>query len=116
MKNEPNDWHGQNCLTFLKDQVAFCITKTKTGKESDSCFFTPSMNCFSPFENIHNIMETSLRISLDLVSGTGMTGIVSRQPGNEFDHHRDEQMMIIDQDHKNDNCLYDENDYYEDVN
>ena len=21
MKNEPNDWHGQNCLTFLKDQV-----------------------------------------------------------------------------------------------
>jgi len=23
MKNEPNDWHGQNCLTFLKDQDIF---------------------------------------------------------------------------------------------
>ena len=21
MKNEPNDWEGQNCLTFVKDQV-----------------------------------------------------------------------------------------------
>ena len=21
MRNEPNDWHGQSCLTFLKDQV-----------------------------------------------------------------------------------------------
>ena len=21
MRDEPNDWHGQNCLTFLKDQV-----------------------------------------------------------------------------------------------
>ena len=23
MRNEPNDWHSQNCLTFLKDQVCF---------------------------------------------------------------------------------------------
>jgi len=23
MRNEPNDWHGQNCLTFLKDQNMF---------------------------------------------------------------------------------------------
>jgi len=23
MKDEPNDWHGQNCLTFLKDQDIF---------------------------------------------------------------------------------------------
>merc|ERR1711936_637937 len=23
MKNEPNDWHGQNCLTFPKDQDIF---------------------------------------------------------------------------------------------
>ena len=40
-------------------------------------------------------MESSLRISLDLVSGTGMTGIVNRQPGNEVDHHHYEQMVIF---------------------
>ena len=32
-------------------------------------------------------MENSLRISSDLVSGTGMTGTVNRQPGNKVDHH-----------------------------
>ena len=51
-------------------------------------------------------MESPLRISLDLVSGTGMTGIVNRQPGNEVDHHHDEQMMIFDCDHKNDDGRY----------
>ena len=29
MRNEPNDWHSQNCLTFLKDQVISSFEGTK---------------------------------------------------------------------------------------
>ena len=72
-------------LAFSKDQVA-----------NNVCVFLPHVQLFfSSFGNIHKTMEISFRISLDLVSGTGMTGIVNKQPGNKVDHH-DKQMMIFD--------------------
>ena len=108
MKNEPNDWHGQNCLTFLKDQVAFCIMKTKTKTKATSpspktkwqTMFVSFFPMYNFFFRLLEIFTRPFRISLDLVSGTGMTGIVNRQPGNEVDNHHELVMMIFDKDHK----------------
>ena len=80
-------------ILYHKDKDKNRLTQLLQRPSGNQClclvFFFPKYIFFSSFGNIHKTIEMSLRISLVLVSGTGMTGIVNRQPGNEVDHHHE---------------------------